>query len=142
MKRLNNIFLEEDLKAFLKNRMDAIDLTGNTGSFQEVSEWLEQYDKDIENFKNSICKSFEECFPEPIIQFRPSCDDSLTYIVDIFGLDQSGHSHILAFDLARSIENELNGEYIIIPSFKNIIKVEKHYPEIYKEFMRKKQKSS
>ena len=138
MKRLSYTGIHRELAEFLEKEINS----GVFGSYSSVLDWLKQQDKDIISYKTAVCNQFEDLFPEAIVEICESMDDDVTFFVHIMGVDMSKENHDLAHDLSRKVEKYLDGEYLIIPSFKSLEIIKKHYPKTYAKFLEKNKKIS
>lgn len=133
--RLNDNFLRKDLEVFLCKQMDSgID----QGSFIEVREWLATYYQRIEAYKREIVDGFSILFPKAVIRLGCGYDDNSTFFVEIYGINHSKEEYEKAHMLSEKFSyDDCEGCYLIIPSFKNLEITQKHYPEIYEEYVKK-----
>lgn len=137
MKTINNIYLEKYLINFLRQKINC----GENGSFQEVLNWIDQNNKDIEDYRTSICSRFESLFPEAIVQLQSCQDDDCTFFIDIYGITPSREQLRISEDLSLSMETEeLEDIYILIVRFRSLETTKKHYPKIHERLIEKSKK--
>jgi hypothetical protein len=132
--RLNDNSLWQDLEEYLNEQV----CNGVNGSFSEVIEWMKLYSHNVENYREEIITAFSKLFPKAIIRLHSGYDDNSTFFVEIYGISHSMEESNEAHRLSEKFSyDDCKGNYLIIPTFKNLEITSIYYPEIYQEYVKK-----
>jgi hypothetical protein len=150
-KRLNRHYLGDDLFKFIGDSI----ANGETGTFQNIVDWKNNYLKEIEKNKQDVIQQFQNIFPESIIELSHAEDGATTFFVKIYFQEQNDDSNEnfseirhgkkmkQAYDLAETLSGfseDKSGEYeeyLLIVSPKRPSITKQYYPEIWKKLLKK-----
>ena len=132
-KRLNTNFICQDLRHHLGEEIK----NGKNGSNIDIIRWMAEYDETIKNNHKEIENKFQILFPTAIVRLQRCCDDDYTYFVKIYGIDRNQDKKILN-DMCEEIGfNDLNSDYMLIPSIVDEDTMKKYYSDIYQEYVKR-----
>ena len=125
--------------------MDYLNNLPMSQEIQAVQNWITEYDNNIKNTENYIIKSFEEVFPDIVIELNTAPDDSGTFMVELYGLDNADDFRSKNREKAWGIVTELQEEFIesglsLLIMDKSTETTKEYYPEQYVKLMEKRNK--
>jgi len=123
--KLNDRFFKRDLLRFLSSRKDE-------KCFNEIKEWISEYDKNIEKTQENILNKFKKKFPSLHISMEQI--DICTFNIHLFGVDSKEYDLVkkMANNITKKIEGN-NEEYLFLVHEVTMEDVKKFYPREEKE---------